>query len=179
MGRHPQRAGEARAAQAQVGEGIRVRRRRAAETVQRIRQPAELVEDRVVRDGPQLGGMGDPRRPAHAIGLPRRRARSGAVQQPRPEGAEQRGIAGVLHQLRDLAADGGEEIGAEIGLGIDRVGLGGRRGEGVLGDARDRRGGELRRAEQQVAVAALEARLLPQPEAGLRQRGARLRRREI
>ena len=52
-------------------------------------------------------------------------ARAGRVQQRRPEGAEQGGVAGIFDQRLHAALDGGEEVGREVGVGV--TGSGGRR----------------------------------------------------
>ncbi len=76
-------------------------------------------------------------------------------------------VAGVLDQSFHAGADGGEEIGGEVGIGVDRIlDRARRRMVGLFGDAGDRRQRQFRRAEQQIAVAALERRFLAHLQAG-------------
>ena len=106
---------------AQIDEQFGMSRRGGADALQRVRAPAELLQDRVVRDRAQFARMADARGAHHAIGLPRRRPRSGHVEQRWAERAEQRGIACVVDQLLHAGANGGEEVGGEVGVGVDRI----------------------------------------------------------
>ena len=146
-------------------------RRGGADALQRVRAPAELLQDGVVRDRAQFARMPDTRRSHHAIRLPRCGPRSGHIDQRRTERAEQRGIARVVDQRLHAGAHGGEEVGGEVGIGVDRIlDRTRRRMVGLLRDAGDRRQRQFRRAEQQIAVAALERGLLAHAEPGAVQR---------
>ncbi len=72
-----------------------------------------------------------------------------------------------------------EEAGGEVGLAVDRVGRGDRGPERVLGDPGDAGACEFRGAEQEIAVAALEAALLAHKQPGLGQGGAGGKRGEV
>ena len=127
--------------------------------MQHVGAPAELLQDRVVRDGTEFARMTDRGRPP-GIGLPRAGAGARGVKQRRTERPQQGSIAGVLDQLLHGVAGRREEPRSEVAFAVDRVGLGRRRLERVLGHPGDRRQGKLRRAEQQVTVATLEAAFL-------------------
>ena len=127
----PSRDGTGGCSRRRSANSLGMARRGGADALQRVRAPAELLQDGVVGDGAQFARMADARRAHHAVGLPRRRARAGLVEQRRAEGAEQRGIAGVIDQRLHAGADGGEEVGGEVGIGVDRI-LD-RAGRGMIG----------------------------------------------
>ncbi len=146
-------------------------RRGRAEPMQRVRAPAELLQDRVVGDRSQLARMPHARRGTHRIADARGGPRAGGVEQVRPECPEQRAVSRVLHQSLHAGPDRGKEIGGEIRLRIHRVfDRPGGRMERVLGDPRHCRQGEFRCAEREIAVAALECALLAHEQRGATER---------
>lgn len=69
VGRELERAVEAAALRAHLGEGFRVPRGGGAQSVQRVGAPADLLEDRVVGNGAKLAGMAKPRAAQHPVDL--------------------------------------------------------------------------------------------------------------
>ena len=180
---HPEGTAEPHRIPAHVAKEVGRPARRAAHAVQRVREVAELVQDGVVRDRPHLARMGDHGRAA-AVRLPHHRSRAGAVEEARAERAEKRGVAGVVDQRLHVLTHHREELGGEIGLGIDRVvGLVGAlayvgedvvgervlvgdiEGEDVLCNPLHRSRRQRKGAEHEVAVGALEARFEADPDA--------------
>ena len=163
---HRHQAAEARALAVEPQGLLGVLVDRLADAADRVRQHAELLQDAVVRDRAQLRGVLELRLRPPGVGLAQQRARAGRVEQVDVEEAEQRRVAGVVDDGLVELGDGGEEL-VDVGLGrVERVGLLAALAQRVLEDAGD--GGERpdRVQEVDVAVAALEAALLPQGDAG-------------
>ena len=99
------------------------------------------------------------------VALAARLAAAGLVQQAEAETGDRARIGAAFQMIVLMLLDRAVEIETEIGPAIERVGR--SVGIGQLwrdrGDLRQRRQREFRRGEEQVAIAALEARFGLQP----------------
>ena len=154
----------------QLVEAIAVGADGRAEAGDDVGDVAELLEDRVVRDGAHarrvaaIGGV---------LALPLDRARTGLEQQVRTKGAENGPVAVMREEFLLERAQAKEEVEAEILLRIERVFFS-RRNVAVHHDRRQRARRQCPVAEEHVAVAALEARFVLHGNVGGAEAAARL-----
>ncbi len=131
---------------------------RRAEAGDDVGHIAELLQDRVVgngahaRDGAAIGG-------AAGVALPLDGPRSGLEQNVRAEGAQHRAIARMREQMLLVGAQATDEVEPQIGVLVERI-LALGRYLAVHDDGRQRARRQTPVGEEQVAVAALEARLV-------------------
>ena len=147
---------QARGALGQLHETLALRADGGAEARDHVRHVAELLQDGVVGDRAHAGGIAAV---ARVLALALHGTRAALEQEVCPEGAEQRPVAGMGEEVLLVGAQAELEVEREIDVGIERV-LALARVLAGHDDGRERAGRELPVAEEQVAVAALEARLV-------------------
>ena len=134
--------------------------RRDAQPAQRVGEKTELLQNAVVGDRAELGGVGQ-LDAGRAVGLAAERARAGRVEEVGPEDVDQRRIVRIVHDPLIEAADHMEEPFHILAVGI--VGIARRflgRLQGEVEDAGKGGIGDRGRGPVEVAVAALEAYLV-------------------
>ena len=142
----------------ELDEALALRADRGAEAGDDVGHIAELLQDRVVgngahaRDGAAIGG-------AAGVALPLYRARAGLEQDVRAEGAEHRAIARMREQMLLVGAQAADEVEPQVGVLVERILAFGRH-LAVHDDGGERARRQAPVGEEQVAVAALEARLV-------------------
>lgn len=165
-----QRAMKATAVGPHLRKGFRVARGGGTDALQRVGAPADLLKDCIVGNGAKFARVTDDDGACHTVCLTGGGTRTGAVNQRWAEGAEQGGVTSILDEVLHAGADGGEEIGCEIGIGVDRIlDRAGCRMERVFGDAGDGCECKLFGGEEEVTVAALEGAFLTDLEIGFEQ----------
>ena len=136
---------------------------KAGDDVHRI---AQLLQDGIVGNGADLaqahGAVGG------KVALAAAFAAAGVVQQPQAKGGERPAVGAAGQMVLLHPANGAIEIEAEVGAAIEwigrRIGVGfGQRRLGKTGEGGQR---QFRRAEEQIAIAALKAHLRLQPQPG-------------
>ena len=154
----------ARAGVDQRGDGFGLVGRGGAGACDDVDRVAELLEHGIVRDGTDLpqvhlavGGK---------VRLAPRLARAGFVEQAEPEGGDRAGIAARDEEIALDPADAAVEIEAEVGAGVEGIVLRRRRRTLDLGNTGQRGEREFGGAEGEEAVAALEADLGFERDAG-------------